>query len=89
MTKNRTPTPVYLDPGMHSGLEVKGLTYHIQHNVFPFPVGRVMSVITIIIKVHLFLLAEVGLYKLFCSFCKWTLVSYILSSQLSAYPPSF
>ena len=27
MTKNRTPTPVYLDPGMHSGLEVKGLKY--------------------------------------------------------------
>ena len=26
MTKNRAPTPVYLDPGMHSGLEVKGLT---------------------------------------------------------------
>ena len=26
MTKNRTPTPVYLDPGMHSGLEVKGLS---------------------------------------------------------------
>ena len=25
MTKNRTPTPVYLDPGMHTGLEVKGL----------------------------------------------------------------
>ena len=25
MTKYRTPTPVYLDPGMHSGLEVKGL----------------------------------------------------------------
>ena len=25
MTKSRTPTPVYLDPGMHSGLEVKGL----------------------------------------------------------------
>ena len=25
MTKNRTPTPVYLDPGMHHGLEVKGL----------------------------------------------------------------
>ena len=25
MAKNRTPTPVYLDPGMHSGLEVKGL----------------------------------------------------------------
>ena len=23
--ENRTPTPVYLDPGMHSGLEVKGL----------------------------------------------------------------
>ena len=26
MTRNRTPTPVYLDPGMHPGLEVKGLT---------------------------------------------------------------
>ena len=26
MTKNITPTPVYLDPGMHSGLEVKGLS---------------------------------------------------------------
>ena len=25
MTKNRTPTPVYLDHGMHSGLEVKRL----------------------------------------------------------------
>ena len=25
MTKNRTSTPVYLDPGMHPGLEVKGL----------------------------------------------------------------
>ena len=28
MTKNRTPTPVYLDPGMHPGLEVKGLRDH-------------------------------------------------------------
>ena len=26
MTKNTTPTPVYLDTGMHPGLEVKGLT---------------------------------------------------------------
>ena len=25
IAKNRTPTPVYLDPGMHPGLEVKGL----------------------------------------------------------------
>ena len=25
MTKNRTRTPVYLDPGMQPGLEVKGL----------------------------------------------------------------
>ena len=25
MTKNRTPTLVYLDPGMHPGIEVKGL----------------------------------------------------------------
>ena len=32
MTKNRAPTPVYLDPGMHSGLEVKGLSIH---NVVP------------------------------------------------------
>ena len=29
MTKNRAPTPVYLDPGMHSGLEVKGLRHII------------------------------------------------------------
>ena len=29
MTKNRTPTPVYLDPGMHSCLEVKGLNIMI------------------------------------------------------------
>ena len=27
--KNRTPTPVYLDPGMHPGLEVKGLIHII------------------------------------------------------------
>ena len=27
MTKNRTPTPVYLDPGMHPGLEVKALKF--------------------------------------------------------------
>ena len=26
MTKNRARTPVYLDPGMHPGLEVKGLS---------------------------------------------------------------
>ena len=31
MTKNRTPTPVYLDPGMHSGLEVKGLKIERNH----------------------------------------------------------
>ena len=30
MTKNRAPTPVYLDPGMHSGLEVKGLIRDIE-----------------------------------------------------------
>ena len=29
MTKNRTPKPVYLDPGMHPGLEVKGLNKNI------------------------------------------------------------
>ena len=28
MTENRTRTPVYLDPGMHPGLEVKGLSLH-------------------------------------------------------------
>ena len=33
MTKNRTPTPVYLDPGMHPGLEVKGLNSHPQLQV--------------------------------------------------------
>ena len=27
MTKNRAPTPVYLDPGMHPGLGVKGLMH--------------------------------------------------------------
>ena len=32
MTKNRTRTPVYLDPGMHPGLEVKGL----KHCIIPF-----------------------------------------------------
>ena len=32
MTKNRTPTPVYLDPGMHPGLEVKGLNHDKQLN---------------------------------------------------------
>ena len=31
LTKNRTPTPVYLDPGMHSGLEVKGLMAATRH----------------------------------------------------------
>ena len=31
MTKNRTPTPVYLDPGMHPGLEVKGLSNHVTY----------------------------------------------------------
>ena len=35
MTKNRTPTPVYLDHGMHPGLEVKGLNFlplQVTHN---------------------------------------------------------
>ena len=31
MTKNRTPTPVYLDPAMHPGLEVKGLKITRNH----------------------------------------------------------
>ena len=46
MKKNRTLTPVYLDPGMHSGLEVKGLNHNdckkifqniksIHKNIFP------------------------------------------------------
>ena len=34
MTKNRTPTPVYLDPGMHSGLEVKGLCNPADERVY-------------------------------------------------------
>ena len=33
MTKNRTPTPVYLDPGMHPGLEVKELSVGLRHLV--------------------------------------------------------
>ena len=33
MTKNRTPTPVYLDPGMHPGLEVKGLNIKNNHHL--------------------------------------------------------
>ena len=32
MTKSRTPTPVYLDPGMHPGLEVKGLMISMSEN---------------------------------------------------------
>ena len=34
MTKNRTPTQVYLDPGMHPGLEVKGLS-----NFYPLQIA--------------------------------------------------
>ena len=37
MTKNRTPTPVYLDPGMHPGLEVKRLRKRIKNNHYRFP----------------------------------------------------
>ena len=36
LTKNRTPTPVYLDPGMHSGLDVKGLSEIHQIKTAPF-----------------------------------------------------
>ena len=36
MTKNRTPTPVYLDPGMHPGLEVKGLTVFLVDQITVF-----------------------------------------------------
>ena len=35
MTKNRTPTLVYLDPGMHPGLEVKGLIQNISSTYLP------------------------------------------------------
>ena len=34
MTKNTTPTPVYLDPGMHPGLEVKGLRFYLLFYIF-------------------------------------------------------
>ena len=42
MTKNRTPTPVYLDPGMHPGLEVKGLITPIKpiKNEYLLTLGR-------------------------------------------------
>ena len=36
MTKNRTPAPVYLDPGMHFGLEVKGLNSIFLVTVYNF-----------------------------------------------------
>ena len=42
MTKNKTPTPVYLDPGMHPGLEVKGLNEQVQikiHSMVCFKKG--------------------------------------------------
>ena len=42
MTKNRTPTPVYLDPGMHSGLEVKGLMTGYPANTRRWPSARLM-----------------------------------------------
>ena len=35
MTKNRTPTLVYLDPGMHPVLEVKGLSHRKQKLKWP------------------------------------------------------
>ena len=41
MTKNRTPTPVYLDPGMHSGLEVKGLMAMV--HIMRTSVGKIYS----------------------------------------------
>ena len=41
MTKNRTPTPVYLDPGMHPGLEVKGLRYVALVQWFKLPAWEV------------------------------------------------
>ena len=37
MTKNRTPTPVCLDPGMHPGLEVKGLSTVAQKGTYRAP----------------------------------------------------
>ena len=47
MTKNRTPTPVYLDPGMHSGLEVKGLigSFHEGLHVQFWTLGPTMALI--------------------------------------------
>ena len=40
MTKSRTPTPVYLDPGMHPGLEVKGLnSYDFRNKVLAISSG--------------------------------------------------
>ena len=50
MTKNRTPTPVYLDPGMHPGLEVKGLNevkWHCHDMKMGQPVSRTKTRIEI------------------------------------------
>ena len=74
MTKNKTPTPVYLDPGMHPGLEVKGLIrYHIiiqVVNVFIFYQrhrrSRRFHIIIQVVNVHIFYQAP-GVDKLLVS----------------------
>ena len=54
--KNRTPTPVYLDPGMHSGLEVKGLIIiiltHIMMVKIPRKIGRVDTMFSQTVDQH-------------------------------------
>ena len=53
MTKNRTPTPVYLDPGMHPGLEVKGLMkFSVPHHYIFFII--ILPLYPVIFKTKLY-----------------------------------
>ena len=66
MTKNRAPTPVYLDPGMHPCLEVKGLTKVAGSN-HPEKMVVVVGMFCIYIKgLHLVMFFAGFRYELFC-----------------------
>ena len=50
MTKNGTPTRVYLDPGMHPGLEVKGLNKNYVSSIFS--TKRIINDISSSLQIH-------------------------------------
>ena len=76
MTKNRTPTPVYLDPGMHPGLEVKGLisahitlysvvfTERLKLNTVHITLNAVVYIVYILISAHITLYSVVFTVRL-------------------------